>query len=239
MNLLSDYIKEYVAFTKDECDLIIEFYEDNLEYVSASQVYSAQNHATLHSVDIQGRKSNQLHIPFDAPIDGLIEQKINQYFAQYHWDIGKMFDDEWQKNQDKDMPGYRHLDVPTNLLENFVYEDEGYTIVKYDADDGFFEWHFDRLDDDRKSRQRAFSCLIYLNDNFEEGETDFYWHKIIPKTGKIAFFPSAHQWVHKGRVPKNGCKYIITTWLQQAINNGKADIPNDLDYKEYIKQFQK
>ena len=34
-------------------------------------------------------------------------------------------------------------------------------------------------------------------------------------------------------------KYIITTWLQQAINNGKADIPNDLDYREYIKQFQK
>ena len=157
--------------------------------------------------------------------------KINQYFAQYHWDIGRMFDDEWDKNQEKD--------VPTNLLQNFVYEDEGYSIVKYDSNDGFFEWHFDRLDDDRKSRQRAFSCLIYLNDNFEEGETDFYWHKIIPKTGKIAFFPSAHQWVHKGRVPKNGCKYIITTWLQQAINNGKADIPNDLDYREYIKQFQK
>ena len=231
MNKLSDYIKEYVAFTKDECDLIIEFYEDNLDHVSASQVYTAQNHVNLHSVDLQGRKSNQLQIPFDVPIDGLIEQKINQYFAQYHWDMGKMFDDEWERNQDKD--------IPTNLLENFVYEDEGYTIVKYDADDGFFEWHFDRLDDDRKSRQRAFSCLIYLNDNFEEGETDFYWHKIIPKTGKIAFFPSAHQWVHKGRVPKNGCKYIITTWLQQAINNGKADIPNDLDYREYIKQFQK
>ena len=30
MNQLSDYIKEYIAFTKDECDMIIEFYEDNL-----------------------------------------------------------------------------------------------------------------------------------------------------------------------------------------------------------------
>ena len=29
MNQLSDYIKEYIAFTKDECDLIIEFYEEN------------------------------------------------------------------------------------------------------------------------------------------------------------------------------------------------------------------
>ena len=223
MNQLSDYIKEYVAFTKDECDLIIEFYEDNLDHVSASQVYSAQNHENLQSVDRVGRKSNQMSIPLDAPIDGLIQQKINQYFAQYHWDMGKMFDDEWERNQERD--------VPTNLLQNFVYEDEGYSIVKYDSDDGFFEWHFDRLDDDRKSRQRAFSCLIYLNDNFEEGETDFYWHKIIPKTGKIAFFPSDHHWQHKGRKPKNGSKYIITTWLHQAIKDGKADIPNDLDYK--------
>ena len=231
MNQLSDYIKEYIAFTKDECDMIIEFYEDNLDHTRSSEVYSAQNHVNLQSVDRVGRKSTEMSVPLDAPVDNLISSKINQYFAQYHWDIGRMFDDEWDKNQEKD--------VPTNLLQNFVYEDEGYSIVKYDSNDGFFEWHFDRLDDDRKSRQRAFSCLIYLNDNFEEGETDFYWHKIIPKTGKIAFFPSAHQWVHKGRVPKNGCKYIITTWLQQAINNGKADIPNDLDYREYIKQFQK
>ena len=231
MNQLSDYIKEYIAFTKDECDMIIEFYEDNLDHTRSSEVYSAQNHENLQSVDRVGRKSTEMSVPLDAPVDNLISSKINQYFAQYHWDIGRMFDDEWDKNQEKD--------VPTNLLQNFVYEDEGYSIVKYDSNDGFFEWHFDRLDDDRKSRQRAFSCLIYLNDNFEEGETDFYWHKIIPKTGKIAFFPSAHQWVHKGRVPKNGCKYIITTWLQQAINNGKADIPNDLDYREYIKQLQK
>ena len=231
MNQLSDYIKEYIAFTKDECDMIIEFYEDNLDHTRSYEVYSAQNHENLQSVDRVGRKSTEMSVPLDAPVDNLISSKINQYFAQYHWDIGRMFDDEWDKNQEKD--------VPTNLLQNFVYEDEGYSIVKYDSNDGFFEWHFDRLDDDRKSRQRAFSCLIYLNDNFEEGETDFYWHKIIPETGKIAFFPSAHQWVHKGRVPKNGCKYIITTWLQQAINNGKADIPNDLDYREYIKQFQK
>ena len=231
MNQLSDYIKEYIAFTKDECDMIIEFYEDNLDHTRSSEVYSAQNHENLQSVDRVGRKSTEMSVPLDAPVDNLISSKINQYFAQYHWDIGRMFDNEWEQNQERD--------VPTNLLQNFVYEDEGYSIVKYDSNDGFFEWHFDRLDDDRKSRQRAFSCLIYLNDNFEEGETDFYWHKIIPKTGKIAFFPSAHQWVHKGRVPKNGCKYVITTWLQQAINNGKADIPNDLDYREYIKQFQK
>ena len=36
MNLLSDYIKEYVAFTKDECDLIIEFYEENVELICRS-----------------------------------------------------------------------------------------------------------------------------------------------------------------------------------------------------------
>ncbi len=230
MNQLSDYIKEYIAFTKDECDLIIEFYEDNVAQSFSSEVYTAHHHNNLESVS-DSRKSRQLTVPFDAPIDALIEQKINKFFAQYHWDINKMFDSEWEKNQEKD--------VPENLMSNFIYVDEGYSIVKYDSDDGWFDWHFDRLDDDRKTRQRAFSCLIYLNDDFEEGETDFYWHKIIPKTGKIAFFPSGHHWIHKGRVPKNGCKYVITTWLQQAINEGKADLPSDADYIEYIRQSQK
>ena len=231
MNQLSDYIKEYIAFTKDECDLIIDFYENNLDQVRASQVYTAQNHGNLESVDGLARKSNQIQVPFDASIDGLIEQKINQFFAQYHWDIGKMFDDEWEQNQERD--------VPENLLASFVYEDEGYTIVKYEKDSGFFEWHFDRLDDDRQRRQRAFSCLIYLNEDFEEGETDFYWHKVKPETGKIVFFPSDHHWQHKGRKPLKGDKYIITTWLHQAIKEGKADIPSGADYQEYIKQSQK
>ena len=76
MNQLSDYIKEYIAFTKDECDLIIDFYENNLDQVRASQVYTAQNHGNLESVDGLARKSNQIQVPFDASIDGLIEQKL-------------------------------------------------------------------------------------------------------------------------------------------------------------------
>lgn len=230
MNKLSDYIKEYIAFTKDECDLIIEYYEQNLDRVFPSEVYVPQDHDNLGGLS-SNRKSNQLVVPLDAPIDGLISYKISQFFAQYNWDIGKMFHDEWDKNQDKDVPEF--------LPGNFVYEDEGYSILKYDSDDGWFDWHFDRLDDDRHTLQRVYSCLIYLNDDFEEGETDFYWHKVVPETGKIVFFPSGHHWVHKGRKPKNGCKYIITTWLQQSIRNGKAELPSDQDYKEYIKQFQK
>ena len=111
-------------------------------------------------------------------------------------------------------------------------------ILRYMGDDGISSI-FDRLDDDRQRRQRAFSCLIYLNEDFEEGETDFYWYKVKPKTGKIVFFPSDHHWQHKGRKPKNGSKYIITTWLHQAIKDGKADLPSGADYQEYIKQFQK
>lgn len=230
MNKLSDYIGEYIAFTKDECDAIIEYYEQNLDSARPSEVYTPQQHNNLESVS-GARKSNQMSVPFDAPIDELISNKINKFFAQYHWDLNRMFDDEWEKNPDKD--------VPENLIANFVYEDEGYSIVKYDSDDGWFDWHFDRLDDDRHALQRIFSCLIYLNDDFEEGETDFYWHKVVPKTGKIVFFPSDHHWMHKGRRPKNGPKYIITTWLQQAIRDGKADVPSDRDYKEYIEKFQK
>ena len=76
MNQLSDYIKEYIAFTKDECDMIIEFYEDNLDHTRSSEVYSAQNHENLQSVDRVGRKSTEMSVPLDAPVDNLISSKI-------------------------------------------------------------------------------------------------------------------------------------------------------------------
>ena len=76
MNQLSDYIKEYVAFTKDECDLIIEFYEENVERSFSSEVYTAHHHNNLESVS-DSRKSRQLSVPLDASIDALIENKIN------------------------------------------------------------------------------------------------------------------------------------------------------------------
>ena len=230
MRLLSDYIKEYNAFTEDECQMIIDYYEENESRVSRSQVYQSHEHDNLEG-ESDSRTSNEMTVPLDAPIDLLISSRINRYFAQYHWDLSKMYDREWENNQDKD--------VPENTLRGFVYEDEGYSIVKYDSGKGYFDWHHDRLDDDRKASQRVFSCLIYLNDNFDEGETDFYWHKVVPETGKILFFPSDHHWIHKGRKPLNGDKYIITTWLYQAINNGKAEVPTDRDYQKYINKFQK
>jgi len=232
MRLLSDHIKEYIAFTEDECQQIIDYYENNKYRARRSEIYSKSDPDKKIS---SNRTSNSMVVPLDESIDEIISEKISKFFVQYMVDINNMFIEEWNKYPEKD-------DIPGNLLLTFEYEDEGYTIVKYDSNVGIFDWHWDRMDDNGKTSNRVFSCIIYLNDNFDEGETDFHFHKVTPKTGKIVFFPSGHHWVHKGRVPKNGDKYIITTWLSQGeIPEQNADHSKltSGDFSDYIRKFQK
>jgi hypothetical protein len=61
---------------------------------------------------------------------------------------------------------------------------------------------------------RKISCLIYLNDNFEGGQTFFENGEFInPKKGMLAIFPSDCE--HKHGVSKitNGIRYTMPMWL--------------------------
>jgi hypothetical protein len=51
--------------------------------------------------------------------------------------------------------------------------------------------------------------LIYLNDDFEQGYTEFSWEKVKPKTGMALVFP--HMLTHRATSPINGTKYILRT----------------------------
>ena len=56
---------------------------------------------------------------------------------------------------------------------------------------------------------------IYLNDDFDEGETGFLYQrrKIVPKTGALLIAPTAFTHTHRGNMPKRGDKYIATSWI--------------------------
>ena len=55
------------------------------------------------------------------------------------------------------------------------------------------------------------SVIIYLNDDFEAGETEFVMpHQIIePEAGKLLLF--AHKQLHKGNPVPEGTKYVLRT----------------------------
>lgn len=79
----------------------------------------------------------------------------------------------------------------------------------------------DRFDDhvdvnDHESARRFLVMFIYLNDNFEGGETEFSQHgvRVIPQQGSMILFPPLWTHPHKSSpVTGNNPKYIIGTYM--------------------------
>lgn len=114
--------------------------------------------------------------------------------------------------------------IPKNMTNN-VYKLSGlykHTLFyKYDKGE-FFKEHYDneKKDGNKKS---FFTVLIYLNDDFEGGETTFITYKrnliknkiknekiltpIIPKKGKLLVFN--HNILHEGSLLINGSKIVL------------------------------
>ena len=91
-------------------------------------------------------------------------------------------------------------------------------LQRYQADEGGYPyWHceFYPKDQNAESLHRALLWTAYLNDAFDEGETEFYYQqkKITPVTGTFLIAPSAFTHTHRGNQPKNGAKYIATSWI--------------------------
>jgi prolyl 4-hydroxylase len=114
-----------------------------------------------------------------------------------------------------------------NTEKNF-YED--LQVVNY-PNGGFFVPHYDPCDGDKKfcarmngiNGPRLFTFLIYLNDDFEGGETEFPLinKKVIPKKGKAVLFYSVgndgriiKQSLHAGKPVISGTKWIANKWVR-------------------------
>jgi 2OG-Fe(II) oxygenase superfamily len=67
-----------------------------------------------------------------------------------------------------------------------------------------------------KTAKRFMVVLIYLNDDFTGGETDFpqFNIKVKPKQGNMVLFPAMWNWLHKGYPVKGeNPKYIVGTMM--------------------------
>lgn len=95
------------------------------------------------------------------------------------------------------------------------YNFENIRIKKYEVGDKF-DWHVDV--GDYASAKRFLIGMIYLNDNFEGGHTDFKLSKdeilsVKPVEGKMVFFTPFWDNPHRGSVIESGFKYIINIYF--------------------------
>ena len=81
-----------------------------------------------------------------------------------------------------------------------------------DAFESYSTWHCEAGNLD--SSDRAFVYMLYLNDDFEGGGTQFMYqkHEEKPKQGKLVIWPAGYTHVHRGNMLESGSKYIATGW---------------------------
>jgi predicted 2-oxoglutarate/Fe(II)-dependent dioxygenase YbiX len=72
-----------------------------------------------------------------------------------------------------------------------------------------FKGHFDQSYIRNAREASYFTFMIYLNDNFEGGETTFRGLKIVPKQGMALIF--LHSLYHEGSEVTKGVKYVLRT----------------------------
>lgn len=88
----------------------------------------------------------------------------------------------------------------------------------YSAGDGGYPyWHCELYPRDAgaETLHRHLLWTLYLNDGFEEGETEFLFQqlKVKPRTGSLLIAPTAFTHTHRGNRPRNGDKFIATSWI--------------------------
>ncbi|SDR14059.1 2OG-Fe(II) oxygenase [Pseudoxanthomonas sp. CF125] len=88
----------------------------------------------------------------------------------------------------------------------------------YSAGEGGYPyWHCELYPRDASAEtlHRHLLWTLYLNDGFEEGETEFLFQqrKIEPRTGSLLIAPTAFTHTHRGNRPQNGDKFIATSWI--------------------------
>lgn len=94
----------------------------------------------------------------------------------------------------------------------------GINLQWYRADEGGYPyWHCEQYPRDAscETLHRHLLWTLYLNDEFEEGETEFMYQdrKIKPQTGSLLIAPAGFTHTHRGNRPKGGDKFIATSWI--------------------------
>ena len=96
----------------------------------------------------------------------------------------------------------------------------GINLQRYTGGEGGYPyWHCELYpkanDVAGETLHRTLLWTIYLNDSFAEGETEFLHQqrKITPRTGTLLIAPAAFTHTHRGNMPKDGDKYIATSWV--------------------------
>jgi hypothetical protein len=86
-----------------------------------------------------------------------------------------------------------------------------------DGEGGYPYWHCELYPRDAgaETLHRHLLWTLYLNDDFEQGATEFLFQQrqVTPRTGSLLIAPTAFTHTHRGNRPQGGDKFIATSWI--------------------------
>lgn len=101
-----------------------------------------------------------------------------------------------------------------------VFRPGSISLHKLPADDeGVSYWHSDLhpnpTHDSGESLHRVLLWMIYLNDEFQAGETEFLYQgrKVAPRTGSLLIAPTSFTHTRRRHIPKGCDQYVATSWI--------------------------
>ena len=184
-----NFISSWILKDTDMCDEIVNFFEANPAYQGAGSIDGGVDESLKKTTDIP-IKPKQL------------EQEKYKIFNTYINNVVNCFND--YKEQWPFLNTIKGMEIGT------------FNLQKYSPGGHFSAVHTERGSSSTMHRVLAF--MTYLNDVEEGGETSFHYYDINvqPKKGKTIIWPAEWTHAHSGGVVKQGCKYIVTGWIQFA-----------------------
>ena len=183
------FIRAYKPFDKDFCERVIENFEYNSRLGCTNVRRDGFRQDSQQDFNDTFHKSSQ-------QLDFRHSELAEEFFLGLAPSIGDYISEL----------GIQDTISPINFKNMIVQRTESDKFEQYSAYHCEAE-HLGVCD-------RAIVYMLYLNDNFEGGETEFRFqqHKEIPEQGKLVIWPAGYTHTHRGAMLLSGSKYIANGW---------------------------
>lgn len=202
---LSDFIIQKEGILKEEfCKKVIDKFEKD-DRKHDGHIGSGQNQNS------NVKKSTDLLIS-ELPDWESLDSYVHRIMTSEIKDYLDFFMDSTQNKQRSDIIDTGYQIQRTKKGEYYTWHtDDQYAVI---ADT------YERETKSADYERRLFTYILYLNQGFEGGSTEIVCGpseddiiEVVPKTGKLLFFPANNLYVHRGVEVTKGTKYLMTGWV--------------------------
>jgi prolyl 4-hydroxylase len=187
VNQLNNFIMGFYIDDNQLIDEIIGYFEKGSDYHNEGRTYSSANGFTIDNSVKNSVECELLDINIFSKYDKYLEKCVMSYHEKHYY---------------SDQGQLEVFDPPN--------------IQKYISNHGHFsKWHCESGPGFTRNRHLVYMTYLNTLEEKECGETEFLYQnlKIRPEKGLTLIWPTAFTHTHRGLMPKDKDKLIMTGWL--------------------------